>query len=125
MTFKLILYDRKGNILNEGDIVRVYRTPSEYHFYAEVKYLPEEKMIAPFHTFSFHSFEKVDKLPENAIQSTNEKYNIWYLDIPEQSDNTEHHESYLRSWRECEHCMENGCYRIEFIEPQKQMTLFS
>lgn len=123
MTFKLTLHDRKGTELNQGDIVRVHNTGREYEFYAEVKYLPKEKVIAPFHTFTFHSFEKVDKVPDNAVQSTNERYNIWYLGNAEQTDNAELHESYLSSWRACEHYLSDGCYNIELIE-SKQQTLF-
>lgn len=123
MTFKLTLHDRNGTELNQGDIVRVYNTGREYEFYSEVKYLPEEKVIAPFHTFTFHSFEKVDKVPDNAVQSTNERYKIWYLGDTEQTDNSDMHENYLTSWRECEHYLSDGCYNIELIEP-KQQTLF-
>ena len=52
--FKLELYDRKGNILSIGDIVKI-SDGKGFHFFSEVKFLEDEKCIAPFHTFSFHS----------------------------------------------------------------------
>lgn len=112
--FKLELYDRIGNKLKIGDIVKVSNR-DQFNFYAEVKYLEKEHCITPFHTFSFHSFEKVDKVPENAIKSTEERYGIWYTNAPEsdQKEATERAERYLLDWRQCEHLLGNGCFRIE------------
>jgi len=122
--FKLELYDRIGNKLSLGDIVKV-SNGKWFNFYAEVKYLEKEKCITPFHTFSFHSFEKVDKVPEHAVKSTEESYDIWYTHTPEMDEKeaVEHAERYLADWKECEHLLEQRCFRIEMIE-QKQLTLF-
>lgn len=114
MNFILKLYDRIGNELNTGDIVKI-SDRKLFTFFCEVKYLEKEKIITPFHTFSFHSFEKVDSIPENAIKSTEERYNIWFM--PNQSgefdSNAEDFLKYLMSWRECEHHLEKRSWRIE------------
>jgi hypothetical protein len=114
--FKLSLYDRSGNILNIGDIVKV-SDGKNFTFYAEVKYLENEKLITPFHTFSFHSFVKIDSIPENAKKCSEERYNIWYTHPPELDDKkaAEAANQYLISWRECEHLLEKRCFRIELI----------
>jgi len=115
--FKLELYDRKGNKLNLGDIVKV-SNGKEFSFYAEVKYLENEKVIAPFHTFSFYSFEKVDKIPEHAKKSTTEeRYNVWYTHSPEldEKEAVEYANKYLISWRECEYLLEKRCFRVELL----------
>jgi len=115
--FTLKLFDRKGIELQFGDIVKI-SNGKEFTFYAEVTYLQQEKLIAPFHTFSFHSFEKVDALPYNAIKATGEeRYNVWYTEDSELD--AEHNEvaikDYLIQWRECERLIEQGIYQIEFI----------
>src|SRR5690606_36604752 len=115
--FKLELYDRKGNKLNLGDIVKI-SNGKEFSFYAEVKYLENEKVITPFHTFSFHSFENVDKIPEHAKKlTTKERYNVWYTHSPEldEKEATEYANEYLISWRECEHLLEKRCFRVELL----------
>ena len=112
--FTLELYDRIGNSLNIGDIVKI-SNGREFTFYAEVKYLKKEQVITPFHTFSFHSFEKIDKLPENLIKCSEERYNVWFTHNPE-LDSDEHKkaaEKYLIDWRECEHLLESKCFRIK------------
>lgn len=115
MMFKLILQDRKGNSLNEGDIVKV-SDGHRFNFYAEVKYLANEKAIAPFSTFSFHSFEKVESVPDNAILSTEPRFKIWYVDgDPEIDQSASDHSKYLISWRECETLLEKSCFKIELI----------
>ena len=118
--FKLELYDRAGNHLQIGDIVKI-SNGREFNFYAEVKYLEDEKVITPFHTFSFHSFEKVDKVPEHAIKSTETRYNIWFTHSPEADVKavTEHVTNYLMEWRKCETLLENKCFRIELIQEHK------
>ena len=113
-TFGLSLYDRKGKKLNMGDIVKV-SLRGEFNFYSEVKYLADENKIAPFHTFSFHSFEKVISIPENAVKSTEERYNIWYTTNGETDEAKDLFEKYLMDWRACEHELEAGCFRIELI----------
>lgn len=113
--FNLILTDRNGTILNEGDIVRISNA-EHFTFYAEVKYLEAEKAIAPFHTFSFHSFEKVDSVPANAKLSQEERYKIWYVysDEADADDNAKAHEGYLIDWRTCEHLLDGKkkCFHI-------------
>jgi len=114
--FKLELFDRKGNKLNLGDIVKV-SNGRNFSFYAEVKYLEDEKLITPFHTFSFHSFEKVDSIPEHAVKSNEERYDIWYTHNPEldEKESEEYASRYLSDWRHCEHLLENRCFKIELI----------
>jgi len=112
--FTLTLYDRKGKPLKEGDIVRVHGG-TNVQFYAEVKYLEKEQAIAPFHTFSFHSFEKVDKLPDNAVQSTEERYKIWYTHNPKTKLKENPTSKYLLDWRQCEHLLKDKCFRISKI----------
>jgi hypothetical protein len=112
--FKLSLYDSFGNKLKQGDIVQVLTgRPETLTFYAEVKYLKDENIITPFHTFSFHSFKKVNKLPDNVKKSTEKRYNIWfeYHDVKK----IETAEKYLIDWRKCEHLLKNRCFRIELI----------
>jgi hypothetical protein len=108
--------DRIGNKLNLGDIVKV-SNGREFSFYAEVKYLEKEKVITPFHTFSFHSFEKVDKIPEHAKKSTEERYDIWYTHSPEldEKEGAEYANKYLIDWRQCEHLLEKRCFRVELL----------
>ena len=112
--FILKLQDRKCNELKEGDIVKISDGKS-FTFFAEVKYLEREGVITPFHTFSFHSFEKVDKVPDNAIKSTEERYDIWYLyrEEAEEDKEAEDFEKYLMSWLECEHHLEKRSWKIQ------------
>lgn len=111
--FKLKLFDRKGIELHLGDIVKI-SNGKYFDFFAEVKYLEDQKVITPFHTFTFHSFEKVDKVPENAHKSTEERYNIWYqyYDEAEPDTQAKEFEKYLMDWRECERMLER-CFEIE------------
>lgn len=111
--FTLTLHDRKGTELNEGDFVKI-SNGKQFTFFAEVKYLEKEGVIAPFHTFSFHSFEKVDEIPKEAKHSTEERYNIWYLydEKAAKDKNAETFKDYLISWRECEHHLEKRSWRI-------------
>lgn len=113
--FILKLYDRNGRELNIGDLVKISDHRSQFSFFCEVKWLEDEKVITPFHTFSFHSFEKIDKVPENAIKSTEERYNIWYLYEDQAEHDTERasFDNYLMSWRECEHHLEKRSWRID------------
>jgi hypothetical protein len=114
--FKLTLYDRIGNPLNLGDVVKI-SDGKQFNFYAEVKYLEKEKCITPFHTFSFHSFEKVDSVPEHAKPCNEERYKIWYIPNPEkdEKENADYANKYLISWRECEHLLEKGHFKIDVI----------
>lgn len=112
--FILKLQDRKGNELNEGDIVKI-SDGKRFTFFSEIKYLEDEGIITPFHTFSFHSFEKVDKVPDGVTKSTEERYDIWYIcqDEAEEDDRAVDFEKYLMSWRECEHHLEKRSWKIE------------
>ena len=123
--FILKLYDRLGNELNEGDIVKI-SNGKMFTFFAEVKYIESEKTITPFHTFTYHSFEKVDKVPDNATKSTEQSYNIWYVcnDESEEDHKSEDFERYLMSWRECEHHLEKRSWRIEKTIDSIQTKLF-
>lgn len=119
--FILNLYDREGNELHEGDIVKI-SDGKGFNFYSEVKYLEKEQMIAPFHTFSFHSFVKIDKLPEGVKLSGENRYHIWLPTNPEKDENHKDGEKYLIDWRQCEHLLKDRCFRIKKIFEQK--TLF-
>lgn len=117
--FILSLFDREGTELKIGDIVKV-SDGKKFDLFAEVKYLPEEQIITPFHTFSFSSFVKVDKIPEHAMKSTETRYGIWYVVSPER-DNEEgikNAEQYLADWRICEHLLESRCFRIVEINQE-------
>lgn len=116
--FTLKLYDRKGQELKLGDILKV-SDGREFQFYVEVTYLEKERVIAPFHTFSFSSFEKVKSVPKEAIKSTEERYNIWYLEDKREDKGAAEFENYLMDWRQCEYLLEKGHYRIELINPTK------
>jgi len=116
--FILELYDRDGVKLQLGDIVKISNGKS-FDFYAEVKYLPEEQIITPFHTFSFHSVVKIDQIPENAVKSFETRYNVWYLPTRDQFDtDPEAGEKYLQSWRACEYKLEKKMFRIQLQESQ-------
>lgn len=117
--FILKLYDRLGQELNIGDHVKI-SDGHHFQFYSEVKYLESEECIAPFHTFCFHSFEKVDKIPENAILSTIEtRYKCWYINNPTIDDNAAHFNHYLTEWRQCERLLEQQTYRIKLQKESK------
>jgi hypothetical protein len=122
--FVLKLFDREGNEVKEGDIVKI-SDGHRFSFFAEVKYIESEGIITPFHTFSFHSFEKIDKVPEGAEKSTEERYDIWFIyhDEAEEDDKAEDFKKYLMSWRECEHHLEKRSWRIT-KQTLKQPTLF-
>ena len=109
------LYDSLGEMLSEGDIVRVIGNYG-VRFYSEVKYLDDEQVIAPFHTFSYHRFEKVHQVPDGCTESdTEERYKIWIESDPDKlKSNTD---EYLASWRVCEHNLERRIYRISRREP--------
>lgn len=109
--FTLKLFDRKKQELKIGDIVKV-SLRGEFTFYCEITFLEKEMKIAPFHTFSFHSFEKVDRVPDHAIKSTEERYNIWYITNPENDEGSLAFEKYLTDWRACEHILEESCFTL-------------
>lgn len=112
----LKLTDVHGKELNFGDIVKINSGRGVNScFYAEVKYLEKEQAIAPFHTFSFHSFEKVDKLPEGAKELNEERYKCWFHTDEKEADRQqeikESFDGYLIDWRKCEHEL-NRCFHI-------------
>ena len=111
--FKLELCDRDGNTLQQGDIVKV-SNGKDFTFYSEVKYIGDGN-IAPFSTFSFHSFKKVDKLPDNAVQGSEERYKIWWTgtgDVEKDIEITDRYSKYLIDWRNCETNINNKCFKI-------------
>ena len=120
--FILELYDRDGNKLNIGDYVAI-SDGKNFTFYSEVKYLADKGVITPFHTFSFHSFIKVDSIPDNAIKSTELSYDIWYVSkISSDNDkNGEAAREYLMSWRECEIPLQKRCWRIKLQTEQLEL----
>lgn len=114
--FTLELYDRNGVKLQLGDLVKISNGKS-FDFYSEVKYLPEEQIITPFHTFSFHSVVKVDEVPEGATKAREDRYNVWYLPNRDQIDtDPEAGERYLMSWRTCEYKLNEKMFRIKIQE---------
>lgn len=116
--FILKLQDRNGNELNEGDLVRI-SDGNKFTFYSEVKYLEKENAIAPFHTFSFHSIEKVDTLPDGLTQGKEERYKMWYHGSNAITDPNgkidKSYSEYLMSWRACERQIDNRCFSISKI----------
>lgn len=115
--FVLELYDRNGVKLQLGDIVKISNGKS-FDFYAEVKYLEDEQIITPFHTFSFHSMVKVDEVPADAVKANEERYNVWYLPSRTNFDkNPEEGERYLMSWRACEYKLNQKMFRIKIQQP--------
>lgn len=113
--FTLKLYDRKGTELKIGDIVKI-SDGNRFTFFAEVKYLEDEQVITPFHTFSFHSVEKVDSVPKEARKSTEDRYGIWYISHgeAEKDKGAKKFKDFLMSWRQCEHNIDERMWRIEF-----------
>jgi hypothetical protein len=108
----LQLQDRNGNDLNFGDIVGI-SDGKNIRFYAEITYLKEEKTIAPFHTFSFHSMIKVDKLPEGVKPCNEKRYKCWYDPNGKKDNNSKDGEKYLIDWRSCERFLSERVFRIE------------
>lgn len=109
----LELYDRNGEKLQLGDLVKISNGKS-FDFYAEVTYLKNEQVIAPFHTFTF----KVDAVPEGVVKSFEQRYNVWYLPSRDQFDtDPQAGEKYLQSWRACEYKLEKNMFRIKIQEP--------
>ncbi len=114
--FKLTLHDREGTELNEGDLIKI-SDGKAFSFYSEVKWLADTQVIAPFHIFTFHSFLKVDKLPDTAILSPcskEDRCKYWYVVSSKQEldKKANAYDGYLRSWLECEKPLEERTYRI-------------
>jgi len=121
--FILKLYDRKGVELQIGDIVAI-SDGKRFYFWAQVTFLEKENAIAPFHTFSFHSFEKVDRVPDGAVASTEERYKIWYKYEEDAAEDNEAYNfgHYLADWQDCERQLNKGAYKIDLIK-EKQLKL--
>lgn len=114
--FTLELYDRNGAKLQLGDLVRI-SNGRKFVFYTEIKYLPEECAISPFHTFSFHSVEKVDEVPEGCTQSQHEtRFKVWYNKTHDEDLDPKSGKDYLMSWRSCELALEQKMFRIKIQE---------
>lgn len=118
--FTLTLHDCNGTQLNLGDVVRI-SSGRTWAFYAEVKYLPEEQLITPFHTFSFMSVEKVDEVPANAIRSAEERYGIWHLPTNDPDGGADAFNRYLIEWRQCESLLAKRIFRIQPIGGQTSL----
>lgn len=114
--FTLTIHDRSGNELHEGDFVKI-SDGKRFTFFAEVKYLEDIQVITPFHTFSFHSVEKVSEIPPEAKKSNEERYGIWYIyhESAEPDEAAERFNRYLTSWRNCEYQLEKRSWRIKKI----------
>lgn len=89
MKFYFELLDCSGNVLNEGDIVRITTHRNGPIFYSEVRYLPEKIMIVPFHNFAFKTVERVNEIPKEAKQLNEVLFKAWVLpDGKSESDET-------------------------------------
>lgn len=119
----LKLKDSLGNNLEFGDFVKITNNGRNV-FYSEVKYIENEKLIAPFHHFSFLKFEKVDSIPDDAIKANEERFDMWYMANDAESEKS--CSDYLLSWRECERLIDKGCYEIEVFNKKEliKTTLF-
>lgn len=112
-TFKL--KDREGAVLSLGDIVEI-SDGRDIKFFARVQWMPDEKKISPFHTFSFHSVRRigdnVECLPDGVVQCNEPRFGCWYLPEPKQDADASRHQNYLLEWRKCERLLES-CFDIE------------
>jgi len=121
--FKLELYDSKGKKLELGDMVQINTEPScNVTFFSEVKYLEKRQIIVPFHNFSFHTIEKIDKLPDKVKLSDNKGYNLWSITSEDSEDPEKEVSDYLLDWLECENLLAVGTFRIKPFS--KQDVLF-
>ena len=57
----------------------------------------------------------VDAIPSHAKESTEERYKIWFTHNPENDEDSETYEHYLRDWRMCEMKIDKKVYGIEKI----------
>lgn len=106
--FILTLHDRLGNELSLGDLVKI-SDGKRFKFYTRIAYNQERKSISPFDTFSFHSVEKVDAIPDHAHKCDGE---YWFVS-DEIDESPEQGKDYLMSWRKCEHNLRRSMFRIK------------
>lgn len=115
--FLLKIKDRDGTPLNLGDIVEI-SDGRHIKFFARVQWLPTERALSPFHTFSFHSVRRVgdnvECLPDGVVQCTEPRFDCWYLPEPRPDADASSHEHYLTEWRKCERFLES-CFDIELF----------
>lgn len=122
--FEITFHDRNGLELKEGDIVALSDGRS-LQFYCEVKWIEEEQIMAPWHTFSFHSVEKVDKLPEGLTLSNETRFKCWYHNEPLEDGENSKFNDYLMEWRTCEREIDRRVFRIKRINNNSgQQKLF-
>lgn len=113
--FHLKIKDREGTPLKIGDIVEV-SDGKRINFLCRVEWMGKERMLSPFHTFSFHSVRKIGDslacIPDGAVQCDEPRFMCWYLENPEADTKAQDHPHYLMEWRKCERLLES-CYEIE------------
>lgn len=110
--FLVKLFDRNRKELSIGDIVAI-SDGKRLNFYCRITFLEKEQKLAPFHTFSFHSVEKVDKVPENATRCTEDRYECWYMGSEAKPDESSSlHDKYLLDWRACERFLDKSCFDV-------------
>lgn len=131
--FRLTLHDNMGVELVEGDIVKVInRGHDNTIFFSEVRWIEKngckEGILVPFHTFSFHSFQKIEGgleallsiYKDRLIECIVEGVEYWYvskldsekLNDDENEEDEDEVSKYLMDWRQCEYLISEGCYRI-------------
>jgi hypothetical protein len=115
--FLVKLYDRKRQELSIGDIVAI-SDGKRLNFYCRITFLEKEQKLAPFHTFSFHSVEKVAEVPENAVPCSEDRYECWYMGSEAKPDESAaEHAQYLLDWRACERFLDKSCFDVVPILP--------
>lgn len=121
--FEITFHDRNGTELKEGDIVALSDGRS-INFYCEVKWIEAEQIMAPWHTFSFHSVEKIDKLPDGVTLSDETRYKCWFHNSPLDDSDSKPFNNYLMEWRTCEREIDKRVFRIKRIDQSAQQKLF-
>lgn len=109
--FTVKLFDRDHQELKIGDIVAI-SDGKALKFYAEIQFMEKERMVSPFHTFSFHSVKKVEKVPDGAELCTEDRFKCWYMPNPENDAVSERHNDYLIEWRKCERMLEHTMFEV-------------
>jgi hypothetical protein len=121
--FTLKIYDRKGTELKQGDLVKI-SDGRRITFYSEFRYIEETGTFHPFHTFSWHSVEKVDCLPEGLLPSkVKAPVPYWYFPDLDEDKEGKNFDDYYQGWKECERLLD--CfYKVELIKDGVQAKLF-